>query len=80
MLAQPENSPVVGANPLKNPVAVQQTVIEHRNLRVLSIQKIPVDINLHPNQNCLIIGKQDVFRQSLIKRQKNRRKFRRRAI
>ena len=42
-----EDAAVIGANPLKNPVAVQQPVIEHGDLRLLFVDKLSVDIDFH---------------------------------
>jgi len=47
VLLEAEDPPVVKTNPLEDPVAVEQAVVEHRNLRVLFAVKFSVNIDLH---------------------------------
>src|SRR5207244_13279547 len=46
MVSKPENTPIIKTNPLENSVAVQETVIEHGDLRVRFGVKFSVDVNL----------------------------------
>jgi hypothetical protein len=47
VLIETEDPSIIKANPFKNPVAVEQTVIEHGNLRVLFVVKLTVYVDFH---------------------------------
>src|SRR5450755_1556280 len=47
MLIETENASVVHANSLENTVAVQQSVVEDRNLRLFRRNVFAIQINLH---------------------------------
>ena len=46
MFLEPEDTSIVKANALENSVAVKQTMIEDRNLRVSFGIKLPINVNL----------------------------------
>src|SRR6266567_7960472 len=46
MFFEPKDTSIVKTNALENSIAVKQTMIEHRNLRVRFRVKFSVDINL----------------------------------
>ena len=46
MLLQPEDAAVVKTNAFENSIAIEQTVIEDRNLGVGLVEKFAVDVNL----------------------------------
>ena len=47
MLLEFEHAAVIGANALKNPVAVKQAVIEDRNLRIPLVVIFAINKNFH---------------------------------
>src|SRR3989338_4391585 len=49
VFVQPEHQPMVGPDPLKNPVAVKQSVVKHGDLGVVFVHKLTIKIHLHDN-------------------------------
>ena len=47
MFLEPEHAPVIRPNALKNPIAIEQPVIEHGHLGVLFLHILPIDKNFH---------------------------------
>ena len=47
VLLELEDPAVIGANPFKDAVAVEQAVVEYRDLRVLLVVIFPVDVDFH---------------------------------
>ena len=47
MLLEFEHAAVIGANALKNPIAVKQAVIEDRNLRLPLVEIFAINENFH---------------------------------
>ena len=52
MFLEPEDTPIVKANALENSIAVKQTVIEDRNLRVRFGIKFSVDVDFRVLNAC----------------------------